>query len=52
MPVYYQNVPTFYDNIDDSMLKLAVIIAKHNKKWYSVSIEESHQSHRKCIEGQ
>ena len=23
----------FYDSIDDSMLKFAVIIAKHNGKW-------------------
>ena len=23
----------FYDNIDDSMLKFAVIIARHNGKW-------------------
>ena len=29
----YMTKVNFYDNIDDSMLKFAVIIARHNGKW-------------------
>ena len=30
----------FYDNIDDKMLKFAVIISKTNGKWYFASIKK------------
>lgn len=30
---HYMTKVNFYDGIDDSMLKFAVIIAKHNGKW-------------------
>ena len=29
----YMTKVNFYDDIDDSMLKFAVIIARHNGKW-------------------
>ena len=39
----------FYDSIDDSMLKFAVIIAKHNGKWvFCKHIEK--EVHGKCRE--
>ena len=36
----------FYDSIDDSMLKFAVIIAKHNGKWVAYSARTAHPFQR------
>ena len=37
----------FYDNVDDKLLKFAVIIAKTNGKWFFASIGK--EIHTKCL---
>lgn len=48
---HYMMKVNFYDSINDSMLKFAVIIARHNGKWVFASTRKGiHGRHRGDIE--